>query len=164
MFLIFAALGILYLLKIKLRYFFVLILFSVIFLNFTVITESQIIQHQQNEFDVVDARNYYFRINTIIQSAKLGKKVYTNFKAICTEKIPREIAFNLLDNKTAEDIFDGKLTSKTNTYFLRLDYLKEQTKLNIRKRIASGIFNVLYDDGQYLLISSKNLFNKPLKN
>jgi hypothetical protein len=164
MFLIIAALGILYIVKIKWRYFFVLILFSTIVLNFTVITESQIIQHQQNEFDVVDARNYYFRINTIIQSAKLDKNVYTNFKTICTEKIPREIAFDYLDNKTVEEIFDRKSPSKIKTYFLRLDYLEEQTKININKNIASGIFNVLYDDGQYLLISSKNLFNKPLKN
>jgi hypothetical protein len=164
MFLLIAAFGILYLLKIKLQYFFVLILFSATVLNFTFITESQIVQHQQNEFDKVDARNYYFRINTILQSAKLYKQACTNFKAICTEKIPREIEFDYLDNKTVEDIFDRKYSTRIKTYFLKLDYLQEQTKFNINKSITAGRFNVLYDDKEYLLISSINLFNKPIKN
>jgi len=164
MFLIIAASSLLFLLKIKLRNLFVLILLSAVVLNFTIITKPQIVQHQQNEFDKVDARNYYFRVNTIVQSAKVDKKVYTNFEAISTEKIPREIEFVYLDSKRIEDIFDGTLTSKIKTYFLRLDYLQEQTKLNIRNSIAAEHFQVLYDDGEYLLIGSKNLFNKPLRN
>ena len=155
MLLVIAVFGVLRLLKIKLQYFFVLILLGAVVLNFTFITEPQIIKHQQNEFDIVDARNYYFRINTIVQAAKLEKKVYTNFKAICTEKIPREIAFDYLDNKSIEDIFDRNSATKIKTYFLRLDYLQEQTKLNIRKSIVIGIFNVLYDDGDYILINER---------
>jgi hypothetical protein len=155
MFLIIAALGILYIVKIKWRYFFILILFSAIVLNFTVITESQIVQYQQNEFDKVDARNYYFRINTIIQGTKLEKKVYTNFKAICTEKIQRDIEFDYVDNKSVEEIFNRKPVSKVKTYFLRLDYLEEQTKISINKNIASGDFKVLYDDGDYILINGR---------
>ena len=157
MLLVIAIFGVLHLLKIKLRYFFVLILFSTIVLNFAVITESKIIQHQQNEFDKVDARNYYFRINTIVQGAKLEKKVYTNLKAICTEKIPREIVFDYFDNNAIEDFLAGKSTLKIKTYFLRLDYLQEQTKIYINKSIALENFKILYDDGDYILISSKNL-------
>ena len=155
MFLIIAVLSLLYLLKIKLRYFVVLILLSAIVLNFTVITESQFIKHQQNEFDKVDARNYYFRINTIAQSTKLDRKVYTNFKAICTEKIPRDIEFDYIANKTVEDVFEGKHTSIIKTYFLRLDYLQEQLKIKIRDGIAIKKINILYDDGDYLLINGR---------
>jgi hypothetical protein len=153
MLLVIAIFGVLRLLKIKLKYLFILILFSAIVLNFTVITESQIVRHQQNEFDLVDARNYYFRINTIVQGAKLKKKVYTNFKAICTEKIPREIVFDFIDNNTVKDIFDRKYSTEIKTYFLRLDYLQEQTKIYINKSIAAGNLKVLYDDGDYLLIN-----------
>jgi len=152
MLLVIAIFGALRLLKIKLQYFFVLILFGAIVLNFTFINESQIVQHQQNEFDIVDARNYYFRINTIIQGVKLEKKIYTNFKAICAEKIPREIEFDYLDNKSIENIFNRNTATKIKTYFLRLDYLGGQAKADINKRIALGNFKVLYDDGDYLLI------------
>jgi hypothetical protein len=153
MFLVITVFGIFYLLNVKLRYFYVLILFSTSVLNFTIITKSQIVQHQQDEFDIVDARNYYFRVNTIVQSAKIEKKIYTNFKPICIEKIPREIKIDYIDNKTVEDIFNGKFSPKIKTYFLRLDYLKEKTKLNIRKSITAGSLTVLYDDGEYLLIN-----------
>jgi len=155
MFLIIAALSLLYLLKIKLRYVVVFILLSAIVLNFTVITESQIIKHQQNGFDKVDARNYYFRINTIIQSAKLDKKIHTNFNGIGTEKIPRDIEFVYFNNKRVEDIFNANTDSKIKTYFLRLDYLSQQTKSKIRDGIAIKKFNILYDDGDYLLINSR---------
>ena len=155
MLLVIAIFGVLRLLKIKLQYFFVLILLGAVVLNFTFITEPQIIKHQQNEFDIVDARNYYFRIITIVQAAKLEKKVYTNFKAICTEKIPRDIVFDYLDNKSIENIFNKNSATKIKTYFLKLDYLQEQTKLNIRKSKVIGSFNVLYDDGDYILINER---------
>lgn len=147
MFLVVAVLGILYLLKIKLRYFFVLILFSVTVLNFTIITESQIVQHQKNEFDKVDARNYYFRINSILQSAKLEMKVYTNFKAICTEKIPREVQFEYLDNKNINAMFDHKQEQKNKLFFLRLSDLPDQHK------ILSNSLNNYYNDGDYILFN-----------
>lgn len=152
MFLIIAISSLLPLLKIKLRYLFFLVLLSAVVLNFTIITEPQIVQHQQNEFDKVDARNYYFRVNTIIQSANLDKRVYTNFKPICTEKIPREIEFDYLDNKIVEDIFDGNSTSIIKTYFLRFDYLSQQIKDEIREGVLNKKLNVFYDDSNYILI------------
>lgn len=151
MFLILSVASLIFLLKIKLRYFFILLIFSAVILNFTVMTKPQIIKHQQNEFYKVDARNYYPRISIIIRSTKLDNKVYTNFKPICTEKIQRDIEFVCLDNKTIADIFNA---SKNNikTYFLRLSYLTEQTINEIRGKIMERRFDILYDDGDYLLI------------
>lgn len=146
-FLIVAVFGFFYILKVKLRYFFVLILFSAIVFNFTFITESQIIQHQQIEFDLVDARNYYFRINTIIHSAKLDKKVYTNFKAICAEKIPRDVHFKYLDNKTLNKMFGLKEENNNKLFFIRLNNLSDPTKLDFK-----GV-NAFYNDGDYILFN-----------
>lgn len=127
---------------------------SVFILNYSVIKESDILTHQRKEFDRVDARNYYPRINNIIKNTKSDNQIFTNFEAICSEKTPREIEFHYLKNSRISQILNTDSVTESRKYFLRLNQLDEQIKEKISNQIKNGNFIVLYDDGDYLLISN----------
>jgi len=154
MFLVFASYSIVHLLKINLKYLFILILFGVTILNFTLVTESQIIKHQQNEFDIVDARNYYFRVNTILQGAKLDRNVFTNFKSICSEKVKRNIEFSHIENNRLLKYLEDSSEIESKIIFIKLNELDNQRIEDIRNLISSKKFQILFDDRDYILISS----------
>ncbi len=154
MFLVVASYSILHLLKINLKYLFILILFGVTILNFTLLTESEIIKYQQNEFDIVDARNYYFRVNTILQGAKLDRHVSTNFKSICSEKINRNIKFTHIENDRLLNLLGDSTGVKSKIIFIKLKELDNQKTESIRNLISVKKLQILYDDRDYILISS----------
>jgi len=154
MFLVVGSFSILHLLKINLKYFFITILLGVTILNFTLITKSQIIKHQQNEFDIVDARNYYFRVNTILSGAKLDRNVSTNFESICSEKIKRNIEFTHIENDRLLNHLENFSEVESKITFIKLKELDNQKIENIRNLISSKKIQILYDDGDYILISS----------
>jgi predicted choloylglycine hydrolase len=100
----------------------------------------------------VDARNYYARLKIIIESAKLKKSVITNFRSICSEKIPRQITFSYLqDNEILNKIETNNL-STSRLVFLKMDKLKDDIKSQINSKIKNKEYNLLYDDGDYVLI------------
>lgn len=154
MFLVLSLTSLLYILKIKIRDVLVIMIAVSVFLNFTFVTKSDILKHQQNEFAKVDARNYYPRINTIIKSAKFDNKIFTNFHAICSEKTPRDIEFYYMDKRKIYDSLSTLSGFQSKQYFLRLDDLQDQTKEIIQHGILNQRFKLLYDDGDYLLISN----------
>ena len=154
MFLVLGSFSILHSLKINLKYLFIMILFGVTILNFTLITKSQIIKHQQNEFNIVDARNYYFRVNTILQGAKLDRNVSTNFKSICSEKIKRDIRFTHIESDRLLRYLEDSSEVESEITFIKLEELNNQKIESIRNLISSKKFQILYDDGDYILISS----------
>ena len=153
MFLVFGSFSILHLLKINLKYLFITLLLGVTILNFTLITKSQILKHQQNEFDIVDARNYYFRVNTILQGTKLDRNVSTNFKSICSEKIKRDIRFTHIESDRLLRYLEDSSEVESEITFIKLKELDNQKIESIRNLISSKKFQILYDDGDYILIS-----------
>ncbi|MBP9583468.1 MAG: hypothetical protein KBE38_15010, partial [Ignavibacterium sp.] len=139
--------------KVKIKYLLMALVVCVISLNFTVITKADILNHQQKQFDKVDARIYYFRLNTIIKGAKLNGVIYTNLEAICSEKIQREQDFYFIDsNKILQSINNDAANPKI--YFLKTNTLDKQTKNTIHSEVKNGKFKVLYDDGDYLFLIS----------
>lgn len=154
MFLVLSITGLLYIFRIKLRDMFLMLVVISLFLNFTVITRDNILDHQQTEFEKVDARNYYQTISTIVKSAKLGNLIITNFNAICYEKIPREISFNYVTtDNILKDIFsDSK--KQSSLYFLKLKYSDTQVKKNIQQEISNSHIKSFYDDGDYLFLEN----------
>lgn len=141
--------------KVKTKHLIAVVLLAIIVSSFF-INSSEIKQHQQKLFFKVDARNYYSRLYTIINSAKLDENVLTNFSSICSEKIPREIKFTYLnENEILKKIIasDGKIS---NLLLLKMDKLNRDTKSQITSKIIDEKFRVLYDDGDYLLINILN--------
>ncbi len=153
LFLITAITSVLIFFKVKVKYF-VAIVLSVIVVSSFLISSAEIREYQQTQFLKVDARNYYSRINTIINSAKLNKNVLTNFPSICSEKIPREINFTYLDETEILKILNGKNYSQKNLLFLRVNNLNSEIKSRIISEIKSGKYQALYDDGDYLFIKT----------
>lgn len=153
MFITTSILSFLVLFKVKIKYLLMLLVVCVIGLSFSVITNADILNHQQKQFDKVDARVYYFRLNTILKGAKLSGDIYTNLESICSEKIPREQNFYFIDsNEILQSINTDAANPKK--YFLKLNTLDEQTKNTIQSEIKNGKFEIFYDDGDYLLIIS----------
>lgn len=153
MFVTIGIVNLLILLKVKIKYLLMLLVVCVIGLNFSLITKADILNYQQKQFDKVDARIYYFRINTILKGAKLSGNIYTNLEAICSEKIPREQNFYFIDsNKILQSINTDAANPKK--YFFKINTLDELTKNTIQSEIKNGKFKVLYDDGDYLFIIS----------
>ena len=154
MFLTISLVSLLVLFKVRIKYLFMLFVVSVFVLNYSMIKESDILTHQRKEFDRVDARIYYPRINNIIKNTKSDNQIFTNFEAICSEKTPREIEFHYMKNSRISQILNTDSVTESRKYFLRLNQLDEQIKEKISNQIKNGIFIVLYDDGDYLLISN----------
>jgi len=126
---------------------------SAVILNFSYFTERNIVDHQRKSIAQVDARNYADWMNTIIESSRLEKQVYTNFKAISTEKIPGDLIFIFLNENELENQF----TCTTCKYliFLKTAYLKNDSRAMIDLEISRSNYKVLFDDGDYLLLAKQ---------
>jgi len=126
---------------------------SAVILNFSYFTERNIVDHQRKSIAQVDARNYADWMNTIIESSRLEKQVYTNFKAISTEKIPGDLRFIFLNENELENQF----TCTTCKYliFLKTAYLKNDSRAMIDLEISRSNYKVLFDDGDYLLLAKQ---------
>ena len=137
--------------NVKIKYF-AAVLISAIIVSSFFISSSEIRQYQQKQFEKVDARNSYSRLNTIINSANLKKNVLANFESICSEKIPREIEFTFLnENELSKKINVGD-NKTSNLLFLKMDKINSETKTQITSKINDEKFKVLYNDGNYLFI------------
>ncbi len=150
-FLIISIASVLIFFKVKIKHLIAVVLLAIIVSSFF-ISSSEIKQHQQNLFYKVDARNYYSRLHTIINSANLDKNILTNFESICSEKVPREIKFTYLnENEILKkiDIRDSKLSK---LLFFKMDKLSNKLKSHITLNIKGEKYKVLYDDGDYLFI------------
>lgn len=154
MLLILALISLLYISKLRIRDLLITLFIVVITLNFTALKKESIINYQQQEFDKVDAHNYYQTINTIVKSIGLSKKITTNFNPICYEKIPREISF---EYSTSDNILKHisnytYINELSSLYFLNLKYLDIQKKKYIQQEISNNRIKVIYDDGDYLFL------------
>lgn len=159
MFLLVAIASLLCVLKTKIRDVIIVIIVAAVFLNFTFITKSNILNHQKEEFDKVDARNYYQTISTILKSTDPGEIVMTNFNAICTDKIPREIKIRIIDNDNLLNSLRGDSLSPSKLYFIRLKDFEASKQKNIRDSMVAKGFQILFDDGYYVLSSNQRLYN-----
>jgi hypothetical protein len=154
-FVVFSALSLFYIIKLKVRDVILILIITATFLNFTFVTKSTILEHQQNEFAKVDARNYYQTINTIVKTGGLNNLITTNFKPICSERIPRNIKFSYLsENKIINMLLDSSGT-KSKILFIKLKNLNTQDIQKLKGTLSSKSNQALYDDGDYLLISTK---------
>ncbi len=154
MFFLLAVVSVLYILKSRVRDIFIILALVAVFLNFTFITKSDITNHQIEEFAKVDARNYYQTINTIIKSTDSNHKVFTNFKAICTDKIKRNIEFGFIENDRLLNILEDSTEVESKIIFIKLKELDNQKIEIIRNLISSKKNQILFDDRDYILISS----------
>ncbi len=128
-FLIISMASVLIFFKVKIKHLIAVVLLAIIVSSFF-ISSSEIKQHQQNLFYKVDARNYYSRLHTIINSANLDKNILTNFESICSEKIPREIKFTYLnENELSKKINVGD-NKTSNLLFLKMDRINSETKIS----------------------------------
>jgi len=94
-------------------------------------------------------------MSTVIESSGLvGERIYTNFKTISTEKIPGNLEFIYLNDEELEDHVSCK--SCKYLLFFKTTSLKNNLKAKIDLGISKLDYDVLYDDGDYLLISKIN--------
>src|SRR5690606_5147978 len=131
---------------------------AVVILNFTFIKDENIIQHQKEAFEKVDARNYYQWIRMFNNNKNYDREVNTNFKAILTDKVSRDINFIFMDEVTESSL--NKFIKPDKQIFLKLNSLNEKTKNFIRTNIENETYKVLYIDRDYnyayLLLNPKN--------
>jgi hypothetical protein len=154
MFLLIAVGSLLHILKSRVRDILGVLALAAVFLNFTFITKHTILSHQIKEFAKVDARNYYQTINTLIKSTGLNDMVFTNFKAICSEKIKRNVEFGFIETDRLLDSLEGSSEIELRTIFLKLKDLENPQVKRIRNLISSKKFQILYDNRDYIFISS----------
>ncbi len=154
MFLLSAVGSLLHILKTRIRDIFIVLAAAAVVLNFTFITKSTIVSHQIEEFAKVDARNYYQTISTLIKNTGLNDKVFTNFKAICSGKIKRNVEFGFIETDRLLDSLEGSSKIEFRTIFIKLKDLENPQVERIRNVISSKKFQILYDDRDYIFISS----------
>jgi hypothetical protein len=143
-------LPILILIKTRLKTLLLFILISLTFLNFTVITEKNILEHQAASFNKVDARNYYEWLKMFINNAELGNRVSTNFKAILKDKIPRELNFYYMEDVSKTSL--EKIKEKNYQVFLKVDILSSDTADFIKLKISSNEYKLLFNDRDFTFV------------
>lgn len=153
LFLLVAIASVFYLLSTKVRDVIIILVLAAVFLNFTFITKSTILNNQKEEFAKVDARNYYQTISTILKNTELGNNIVTNFNAICTEKIPRKIKFRFVENDKLLDSLNSISALQSKLFFMRLKDLEAPKQTSIRNTLTANSFQILFDDGDYALFS-----------
>ncbi len=105
-------------------------------LNFTSLGKPNIIAYQQAAFEKVEARNYYSWIELILKDEAISDSVYTNFKYIVGDSLPRDIKFKFVPN-----ISKTSLSLRNNSYyFLKSDILDTETKNYVKKKIKEGVY------------------------
>ena len=139
---------VLILFKIRIKIIIIFFASSAILLNFTFIKEETILKHQVDSFNKVDARNYYEWMNTIVEREGLHKVIYSNFKDIINDKIPRRINFEYIKNVSAATLQNIK---GANYYlFLKLDILNSNTRTFIKSNIYKKKYDLLLEDNNYI--------------
>ena len=115
-------------------------------LNFTSLSEKNIINYQRTSFEKVEARNYYSWINMILKNEDVSDSVYTNFKYILKDSIPRDIKFKFIRNISKSSLF----SLKDSYVFLKSDILDQETKTYLKQKFTDGKYKLILDDNNYL--------------
>ncbi|MGE5810917.1 MAG: hypothetical protein ACM339_05410 [Ignavibacteria bacterium] len=136
--------------NLKLIQLFIIIGISAAILNFSYLTEKNIIDHQNKLTEQVDARNYAAWMNTVIESSGIDKQVYTNFKAISEEKVPGELEFIYLNMDELKKYISDE--NGNQQFFLKTDLLGTDLKATIDMKISNSHTKILFDDGDYSLL------------
>lgn len=136
--------------NLKLIQLFIIIGISAAILNFSYLTEKNIIDHQNKLTEQVDARNYAAWMNTVIESSGIDKQVYTNFKAISEEKVPGELDFIYLNMDELKKYISDENCNQP--FFLKTDLLGTDLKATIDMKISNSHTKILFDDGDYSLL------------
>lgn len=134
--------------KIRFKIIIMSLVFTVIFLNFTFIKETTILKHQVESFNKVDARNYYEWLSTIVKRKGLQKVIFSNFKDIIDDKIPRDINFKYIKNVSTKTLLNIK--AKNYYLFLKMDFLNSETKTAIKSNINRKKYELLLEDNNYI--------------
>ena len=136
--------------KIRIKAVIISIILAVIFLNFTFFNEKAILKYQVESFNKVDARNYYEWIKMVVNKNELHTEVYTNFKEILHDKIPREINFEYIENVTKTSL--KRIDRKKSYLFLKYNLLTSITKEYIKSNINTNVYKILLDDKDFVLL------------
>ncbi|MBK7379391.1 MAG: hypothetical protein IPJ03_10355 [Ignavibacteriales bacterium] len=155
MFLLLSLAGVLYLSRTRMKDVLIVLSLFAIFSNFTFITRATIINHQKEEFAKVDARNYYQTISTITKNTKKRDNIVSNFYAICSEKIQREIDFTFVENQKLLDSLISVSTLQPKIFFVHLKAFEASKQMLVRNIIEGKKFHILFDDGDYILFSNE---------
>ena len=151
--LIIPVLYIVWITKLKLYQLMIITVGAVLLLNFSYMKKENIIAHKVDQINRVEARNYADWINTIIESTKLDKDIYTNFKSFSTEKVPGNIDFKFMDEKQLEQ----KLLCKTceHLFLLKIELLPESLLTLINEKSPQINFGTLFNDGNFILLNKR---------
>jgi hypothetical protein len=152
MFLLIIVISTFYIIRIKLRDILLLLVAGVVFLNFTILNEYKILECQKDQEARVDARNYYQIITAILKGDETQKSIFTNFKAITTEKIPRDLNFNYLNNSKIKEVINDTATNQKLGLFIKKDTLDKQLSSAIKNSLTSGKSDNLFENNQYIFI------------
>lgn len=152
--LIIPVLYIVWITRLKLYQLIIVTLVTVLFLNFTSMTKENIIAHQIEQVNQVEARNYADWMNTIIESSKLDKKVYTNFKSLSTEKVPGDLDFKFLDKNQLEELLLCQTCEQL--FLLKIELLPKSLITLIDEKSSSIKFETLFNDGTFILLNMKS--------
>ena len=124
---------------------------AVIILNFTFINEKTILKYQTELTNKVYARNYYDWLKMYVNKEGANNEVYTNFKSILQDKIPREINFKYIENVTKTSL--QKISGKNHYLLLKLNILDSKTEDCIKANINNHKFNVLFNDNDFIFFA-----------
>ena len=152
--LIFPVLYIVRITKFKLYQLIIITLVATLFLNFTYLSKENILAHQVEQVNRVEARNYANWTNTIIESLKLDKEVYTNFRSLSTEKVPGNLNFKFVDKNQIEELLFSQTCE--NLFLLKIELLPKSLITLINKKSTLINFDTLFNDGTYILINKKS--------
>ena len=138
------------LLKVRIISTVIISLITISILSSTIVDRNTIIDHQTKSFRLVEARNHYAWLETLSKNINFRNPIYTNFRSIIKDKIPRDLKFKYLYSVSGSlltRLEDGK------TYvFLKLDLLNREMYNFIKKNIKVGWYTSLFDDGDYYFI------------
>ena len=135
--------------RVRLRTIGIIIILLTIVLNFTFIKKGDIIQHQTEAFLKVDSRNNYYWIKTILDR-EFSPLVYTNFKPILNDKIPREVNFRFVKNISNSTL--TKLEKLKSYLFLWTSTLDNKSLDYINNKIEAGQYRLLLNEEDYLFL------------
>jgi cell division protein FtsL len=153
MFLIIPFIYIVSITKLKLYQLMTIIVLSALLLNFTYMKRENIIANQVEQTNRVEARNYASWINAIIESARLDKKVYTNFKSLSSEKIPGNTEFIFIDDSQIEKLLFCQNCDYL--FLLKIETLQKRLTTMINEKLSLINYEILFNDSTYMLINKK---------
>lgn len=151
MLLLIPSIFLLILFNVKIKHLFITLMIMAVALNFSLIHTESILLRQQKSFEIVDARNYGAIIHTIVKSAELDDKIYTNFNTITEDSKTNELNFIY---KTESEITELlKTRSSKYLFFFKIHLLSLDSVEMIEEFKISDTLGMLFDDGRFVLFA-----------